>query len=78
MATDPNELAYPMPSMYRPEDGAWMYGPHFGLTKREAFAMAAMQGLASNFDTRGLEVPFSRFAVAQADALIAALNEVKE
>ncbi len=45
-----------------------------GLTKREAFAMAAMQGLVANgfsVDTAGS----SQFAVKHADALLAELEK---
>ena len=47
----------------------------YGLTKREIFAMAAMQGLCANpstFESQSLLI--ARAAVEQADALIYALN----
>ena len=46
-----------------------------GLTKREAFAMAAMQGLLAGGDsTSGSEV-ISEVSAQMADALLAALEE---
>ncbi len=53
----------------------------WGLTKREAFAMAAMQGMLSNSnqkfsrDIAGYDGKISRSAVMQADALLKALEE---
>lgn len=89
MKTDPNEPAFAMPASWSP-GGDWQGGPHFGLTKREAFAMAAMQGfMAQNDDRRYAQTSAisledwqsecrandARYCVAMADALIAALNE---
>lgn len=52
-----------------------------GLTKREAFAKAAMQGIlaAGNVDdfVVGDEVGFASFAVSCADALLAELERTK-
>ena len=52
--------------------------PEFGLTKREYFAALAMQGQMANEEILvryGLyAADIARSAVAQADALIAALN----
>lgn len=57
---------------------------HLGLTKREYFAAMAMQGMGTwmplgNGDLMTGYTLFARgeWAVKQADALIAALNEVK-
>lgn len=53
-------------------------GSYDGLTKREMFAMAAMQGLCAN---SGLDVPsneIANIAVDVADKLIAALNADKK
>ena len=49
-----------------------------GLTKREMFAMAAMQGLIAS-DTRGTlhEKRCAELAVKQADALLAELDRTK-
>lgn len=47
-----------------------------GLTKREAFAMAAMQGILSKNPVGAERV--AETAVEQADALIAALNKPQE
>lgn len=49
-----------------------------GLTKREYFAVAAMQGMCGNaqYDATASTAPdFAKDAVIYADALIAALNE---
>ena len=49
-----------------------------GLTKREAFAMAAMQGLSANigdYNSTGWERSISRDAVIIADALLNELNK---
>ena len=78
--TNPNDPAFPEPkptksSMYR----------YCGLTKREAFAMAAMQGILSDYDSlnflrdmreEGEDVPgkVAANAVLFADALIARIN----
>jgi hypothetical protein len=48
---------------------------HPGLTKRELFAAMAMHGLLACPATSGTPDEFARNAVAQADALIAALNK---
>jgi hypothetical protein len=46
------------------------------LTKREMFAMAAMQGMLSNSDWHEYEEhELVKWAISQADALIAKLNE---
>lgn len=69
-----NEPAYPFKETY---NTGFIYN-HFGLTKREAFAMAAMQGLVANgerymnyvdeYEKRATQ------AVKYADALLEALN----
>lgn len=78
MKIDPNAPAYPQPlikadngSIYRSEE---VYEFSGGMTIRDAFAMAAMQGLLANDQTPGSEI--ARDAVDQADALIARLNKV--
>ena len=50
-----------------------------GLTKREQFAMAAMQGLLVNMGRNGLDSvkQVSDIAVAAADALLAELERTK-
>ena len=45
-----------------------------GLTKREVFAMAAMQGLLSNPNVDDCCASYAKGAVKFADTLIAALN----
>ena len=66
MKTEPNDLAYPSENP-----------PVFsGLSKREAFAMAAMQGLLSNpEDTDTSCESTAECAVEMADVLIAELNK---
>ena len=53
-----------------------MYDPDVsGLTKREAFAMTAMQGLlAGAVHSRLSRIDYARIAVSQADALLDALE----
>ena len=53
-------------------------GYEYGLTKREYFAAKAMEGLLANPNVEMNWNPLAKESVAQADALIAALNEVKE
>lgn len=48
-----------------------------GLTKREMFAMAAMQGICSNPDDRYTYEQMAGHAVKHADALLAKLDETK-
>lgn len=49
-----------------------------GLTKREQFAMAAMQGMLCADDTGALSVDkIAEWAVQQADTLIATLNKTQ-
>lgn len=73
-----NEPAYPA-TLEHPS-GGFMY-PHPGMTKREAFAMAAMQGIITGRVTRGdIEGDYDEEgvavgALAMADALLAALEE---
>lgn len=77
-----NEPAYPLQDK---DEQDRLCSPKFGLTKREVFARAAMQGILSNSDyTITLSNQFSgeKFneavatdAVSYADALIDKLNE---
>jgi len=46
-----------------------------GLTKREAFAMAAMQGLIANHTLRGGVGECAKSAIGYADALLAELDK---
>jgi hypothetical protein len=78
--TNPNDPAFPSPSKWNMHGEPKMQD-FPGLTKREAFAKAAMQGLHANprvFDEiQGHEdalAQVARWAVEAADALIAALN----
>ena len=84
MTTNPNDGAYPASvrklENYMDEGG---YGrtrtitvQGGGLTKREYFAGLAMQGLCASDDFSSAEAwHVAKLAVAQADALIAALNK---
>lgn len=49
-----------------------------GLTKREYFAAMAMQGMVANPTANGRPEDYAADAVAQADALIEALDRAKE
>ena len=73
MSTNPNAAAFPLDCDTDPiRDIA-----HHGMTKREYFAAMAMQGFASN---SAIDWTFEQYAeggLKAADALIAALNEVK-
>ena len=55
--------------------GGIYYATHYGLTKREAFAMAAMQGVQLSVGVLGGSAPtnyeqVAHMAVMQADALL--------
>ena len=50
---------------------------YHGLTKREMFAVAAMQGILSNRYDRYTYEQVAGHAVAQADALLSALEQQK-
>jgi hypothetical protein len=68
-----------MKSMTNPNDPAYpSHNKHHGLTKREYFAAMAMQGLLAQESEAwgfGDKEKLATEAVAQADALIAALNK---
>lgn len=69
--TNPNDAAFSNATDYagNPTVG-------YGLTKREEFAKAAMQGLiASDHEVNWNAKQIATFAVEQADALIAELNK---
>lgn len=51
--------------------------PAFGLTKREMFAMAAMNWIMSNSNDRYTYAQLAVHAVAQADALLSELEKQK-
>lgn len=64
-----NEPAYPV---YEEDSYGNPMQQHFGLTKREAFAMAAMQGLIAHY---GVQYDSNTVdAVQFADSLLEALN----
>lgn len=67
-ATEP---AYPIQTVHATGEPC---SPNYGLTKREAFAMAAMQGLCANPDlTTASSGRLSCMAVEIADSLLAEL-----
>ena len=66
-----------LPAMPVELSGFGQFAPevHTGLTKREMFAMAAMQGLIASDATGTLHEPrCAELAVKQADALLAELE----
>lgn len=68
-----------MPAMPIELYGHGQYAPvaYTGLTKREMFAMAAMQGICSNPYDRYTYEQLAGHAVKHADALIAELEKTK-
>jgi len=83
MTTNPNDPANPISAeIIEKKELGHFNNPHdlkpFGLTKREQFAMAAMQGIRSNpiyeFKTAYY---VAKMSIELADALINALNETK-
>jgi len=46
-----------------------------GMTKREAFAMAAMQGYLGNSNFRGTQSALAKASIESADALLAELEK---
>lgn len=69
MQTRKNDRALPFQAAQ--EDGTEIYEP--GLTKREFFAAAALQGVMANPEFMHFEA--AKMAVKKADELIKALNE---
>ena len=76
MMTKPNDGGPAYPQSIHPD------GPFGGLTKREAFAMAAMQGLLAGgwgdsvpHDDVAATSDAAAFSVMYADALLAELNK---
>jgi hypothetical protein len=66
--------AYPVITWESPQGFAIGSMEH-GLTKREAFAMAAMQGIAGAMVANGADAPaIASWSVIMADALLAALR----
>jgi len=68
-----------MPAMPIELSGFGLYAPeaHYGLTKREMFAMAAMNGSMSNPDDRYTYEQMAKYSVEYADALLAELERTK-
>lgn len=84
MKTEPNDTANPIQYSTYPNEhieGGVFHKSYPGLTKREAFAMAAMQGICAQFNMNyqvngGYASPqIAQDAVILADALIEALNK---
>ena len=69
-----------LPAMPIELNGFGQYAPeaHTGLTKREMFAMAAMQGICSNPNDRYTYEQLAGHAVKHADALLAELEKTNE
>ena len=68
----PNELE----GYYTDPKTCTRFEPFMGMTKREAFAMAAMQGLCADPDMPGITSSV-QLAVELADALLAELDKEK-
>lgn len=69
-----NQAAYPLPAQYN-KDGGFLSSTHYGLTKREVFAMAAMQGLLTNDRWTGdSHESLAKSAILYADALLTELG----
>ena len=76
METKANEPAFSKPAFYHHDVGIDL--PNNGLTKREYFAVMALQGIIANKD--GLDIKIERIvesAVDTADALIEELNKTR-
>lgn len=73
---DDGGSAYPVMPPVGADDGlvSGYPFPETGLTKREAFAMAAMQGLAPRWGKERSGNEIARASVMMADALLAALR----
>lgn len=65
-----------MPVLYAPgQHGGMEHCGTRGMTKREAFAMAAMQGFLANSNSSFIDVVlYAKCSVEQANALLAALE----
>ena len=74
--TSPNDMAFPLASVFRP-DGDLIFSGEFGLTKREYFAAKIAQGMCSMTGWASMEVLVDA-AVAQSDALLTALAKRTE
>ena len=74
--SDGNEPEFAGPAEWHPLHGMQI-GSSAGLTKRELFAAMAMQGLVGNTTISGSAKAYARDAIAIADALLAALEDVK-
>jgi len=75
-AQDNSGAAYPSEERQYIGDGVYaIQEVHTGLTKREAFAMAAMQGYCANADVNATPEAVAGWAVHQADFLLAELEK---
>jgi hypothetical protein len=74
--TDGNDQAFATPPIY--SDAFGLAIQEKGLSKREYFAVMAMQGMCANSDyTHNSQSAIAEWSVKQADALIEALNKEK-
>lgn len=75
MSTNPNDAAFARPWSKTSAGNRYFDGQQ-GLTKREEFAKAAMQGFCADRSLLELDADIlSKWAIQQADSLIAALNK---
>ena len=65
--------AFPMPDSHH-ANGQVQYG-HLGMTLRDYFAAAALQGLLSDSNTGGSDSQFAESAYAYADAMLKARGD---
>lgn len=76
IASNGVRTAFPLPTEYRPLDGAPVAQAQLGLTKRELFAAMAMQGICTDGPLSGRYKAgeAARMAVEYADALLEELG----
>ena len=74
MTPNGNQPAYPQHLVMEPLHHDW----HYGLTKREEFAKAAMQGMCGDSSRDGSHQAFAEDAVKFADALLAELERTSK
>lgn len=76
MKTAPNDSAFPLQFEQQEIDGSKQLFCYSGMTKREEFTKAAMQGLCANPHADDHDInEIAAQAVELADATIAALNK---
>lgn len=72
LSITPTEMHMPI----KPHDLTLGHAPSSDLTKRELFALSALQGLCADASMRDVD-KISKLAVEAADSLIDALNKVR-